>query len=60
MNLNEYMKEKKLRDEDVATQVGVTREHLNKLKNGKSAPSLLVALKIREISGGVVEVEGWV
>ena len=42
--------------EEFASSVGITRQYLNKILRGKSAPTLPVAARLAEICGFKIEI----
>ena len=53
--IHEYRKELKLQQSDLAEMVGVRRETIGKLENGKYNPSLKLAMDIAKVFGKSVE-----
>lgn len=53
--IHEYRKEMKLQQSDLAEMVGVRRETIGKLENGKYNPSLKLAMDIAKVFGKSVE-----
>ncbi|MCI2105492.1 MAG: helix-turn-helix transcriptional regulator [Intestinimonas sp.] len=45
-NIRELRREKKYRQEDLATALGVTRQTINAIENDKYDPTLLLAFKL--------------
>lgn len=43
--------------EEFAERVGITRQYLNKILRGKSAPTLPVAARLAEICGSRLEIK---
>jgi len=54
-NIRELRKEKKYRQEDLATALGVTRQTINAIENDKYDPTLLLAFKLANILGTTVD-----
>ncbi len=54
MTLDGSIKSEKLRDQDVADAIGVSRSFVTNLRSGKRKPSITVAAKIESWSKGVV------
>ena len=48
-NIKELRKESGLRQEDMAKALGVTRQTINAIENGKYSPSLELAFAISEL-----------
>ncbi len=53
--MHEFRKEKKLSQAELADLVGVRRETIGKLENGKYNPSLKLAMDIANVFGTTVE-----
>ena len=53
--IHEYRKEMKLQQSDLAEMVGVRRETIGKLENGKYNPSLKLAWDIAHVFGKPIE-----
>lgn len=53
--IHEFRKEKNLQQSELAEMVGVRRETIGKLENGKYNPSLKLAMDIAKIFGKSVE-----
>lgn len=53
--IHEYRKEKGLQQSDLAELVGVRRETISGLENGKHNPSLKLAMDIARVLGRTVE-----
>lgn len=53
--IHEFRKEKGLQQADLADMVGVRRETIGKLENGKYNPSLKLAMDIANVLGRTVE-----
>lgn len=53
--MNEFRKQMNLQQSELAEMVGVRRETIGKLENGKYNPSLKLALDIAHIFGKTVE-----
>ncbi len=53
--IHEFRKEKGLQQADLADLVGVRRETIGKLENGKYNPSLKLAMDIANVFGRTVE-----
>ncbi len=54
-SIRELRKEKKYRQEDLATLLGVTRQTINAIENDKYDPTLLLAFKLARILGTTVD-----
>lgn len=54
-NMCEFRKEMKLQQAELADMVGVRRETIGKLENGKYNPSLKLAMDIAKVFGKTVE-----
>ena len=50
-NIKELRKDKKLRQEDLAEELGVTRQTIIAIENNKYDPTLELAMKISEFFG---------
>ncbi|MNN11775.1 hypothetical protein D3C81_1247450 [compost metagenome] len=48
-NIKELRKEKKYRQEDLANELGVTRQTINAIENDKYDPTLQLAFKLASI-----------
>ena len=46
-------------DADIARILGITRSHVNAIRKGIRRPSYSLMLRIREWSGGAVDLESW-
>lgn len=55
MLLQEYMKDRKIKVGELAKALGVSQPYASRLKQGTRTPSLHLAAKIEEWSGGVVK-----
>lgn len=53
--MHEFRKELKLQQAELAEMVGVRRETIGKLENGKYNPSLKLAMDIAKVFGKTVE-----
>lgn len=53
--IHEYRREMKLQQSELAEMVGVRRETIGKLENGKYNPSLKLAMDIAKVFGKSVE-----
>ena len=53
--MHEFRKELNLQQSDLAEMVGVRRETIGKLENGKYNPSLKLAMDIAKVFGRTVE-----
>lgn len=53
--MHEFRKEKKISQAELADLVGVRRETIGKLENGKYNPSLKLAMDIAKVFGASVE-----
>ncbi|WEV60168.1 helix-turn-helix transcriptional regulator [Streptococcaceae bacterium ESL0729] len=54
-NLESLRKEKKVSQQDFAKYLGVTRQTISSLENGRYNPSILLAMKIARYFGKNVE-----
>ncbi len=54
MTLDGFIKAEKLRDQDVADAIGVSRSFVTNLRSGRRKPSITVAAKIETWTKGVV------
>lgn len=54
MKLHEYLKSHNITQVSLANRLGIAREYLNRLINGKSLPSTYLAKKIEKETGGKV------
>lgn len=54
-SIRELRKEKKYRQEDLATALRVTRQTINAIENDKYDPTLLLAFKLANILGTTVD-----
>jgi len=54
-SIRELRKEKGYRQEDLATELGVTRQTINAIENDKYDPTLLLAFKLANILGTTVD-----
>jgi transcriptional regulator with XRE-family HTH domain len=59
MHLREYMAEKGLKDDEVASAIGVERETVNRYRNGTLTPRLKMMQRISRWSNGRVPLESW-
>ena len=50
-NIKELRKNRKLRQEDLAEKIGVTRQTIIAIENNKNGPTLELAMKISEFFG---------
>lgn len=55
-NLKEYRAKYNMKQEDLAEKVGVRRETIGNLENGKYNPSLKLAMDIAKVFGVSVEI----
>lgn len=55
MELSEYMKAKGLRDKQAAHELAISRSFLSEIRQGKKQPTLDLAVRIEEWSGGEVK-----
>jgi hypothetical protein len=61
MKLIEYMRANALDDETMADRVGsITSHGIRKLKYGERKPSLAIAVRIEEVTGGAVTASEWI
>lgn len=51
MTLDEFMRDHKMTDQALAAQIGVSRPHLSRIRNGKRRPSIDVAAKLEAATG---------
>ena len=54
MTLSEYIKGSEGSQSDLARRIGVSRSYLSEIVSGAKTPSLAVAVKIEEETGGTV------
>lgn len=54
-SIRELRKEKGYRQEDLATELGVTRQTINAIENDKYDPTLLLAFKLANFLGTTVD-----
>lgn len=60
MKLIDYMRSENLDDAAMAARVGGITEHgIRKLKYGERGPSIEVAIRIGDVTGGVVGLSDW-
>lgn len=59
MKLKEWIKKNNVSIQHFAKKLGVTRQHVYHLINGKSAPSLKIAFLIQKETNGKVDVAQW-
>lgn len=57
MKLKEYLERKKLTERQLALSIGISQQHLNRLINRASNPSLPLAKKIQDVTKGKVTIE---
>ena len=57
MELREYLRYKKLTERQLASFIGISQQHLNRLINKVSNPSLILAKKIQDTTEGMVTIE---
>ena len=55
--LNDYLRGRKARD--LARAVGVSEAHMSRLRHGEQTPSLSLARRIKQATGGVVDYDAW-
>lgn len=55
---DKYIRERKLRNPEVAAEIGITEWHVSRLRNGQS-PSMPLAKAIKVWSAGAVPIESW-
>jgi transcriptional regulator with XRE-family HTH domain len=55
VDLETWMQNNKLVDQDVADKVGVTRPYVTRIRNGRVHPNLGVALAIWDMSDGEID-----
>lgn len=53
--IEEIRKEKGIRQEDFAKEMGVSRQTISSLENGRYNPSIMLAYKIAKYFGMVIE-----
>lgn len=58
MTLKEWLQKKGRKQTWMAEQIGVTETYVSLIANGRR-PSLSLALKIREVTGGAVDPGSW-
>lgn len=58
-NIHDLRKERKLQQADLAALVGVRRETIGNLENGRYNPSLKLAMDIAKVFGKTVEEVFW-
>lgn len=54
MKLRDYLHFNRIKKQDMASQVGVSREYFSNIVNEKNLPSVKLAQKIQEVTGGQV------
>ncbi len=54
-NLKKYRALLKLRQEDLAKEIGVSRQTINLIENGKTDPSLSLAFKLAKVFNCKIE-----
>ena len=54
MNLSSYLEQRALSDASFASEIGVSRSMVTKLRNGQAKPSAETALKIQSVTKGEV------
>jgi putative transcriptional regulator len=54
-NLEKFRKERGLKQEELAEVLGVTRQTIGSLENGKYNPSIILAYKIAKFFGKKIE-----
>jgi len=59
MRLNEYARINRLRQQDLADQLGVTQATVSRLMSNKIAPSLKMAQKVEILTSGQVRAQDW-
>ena len=60
MSLDQYLAEKGLTASELATLAGINAGYLSQLRKGAKLPSLEIAMKISEVTGGRVPVTHFV
>lgn len=58
--LKSYRTQKRLTQSELSKTLGVTQATISKLENGECEPSLELAFKIEELTGGEVQARSWV
>ena len=59
-NLSEYIASKGMTRSEFAKTVGISAPYLSEILSGAKRPSLNLAFRIEEITGGEVPASGWV
>ncbi len=57
MKLETYIQERRITHGDAARQMGISRQYLNEIVNGKRVPGRAVAFKVVKWSSGMVRLE---
>lgn len=57
--MTDWRKEKGLTQGDAADLIGVSQPMLSEYESGKKVPRTLLALKIQDVTGGLVRIETW-
>lgn len=60
MTLAEYLRSTKTRQEDFASEIGVTQATISRFVRGIATPSLELAAQIKTATKGAVTFEAWV
>ena len=58
--LGKYLKDQRLTQAEFALRIGVRQSSVSKMVSGDASPSLEVAIKIEDETGGEVGVREWV
>lgn len=58
--LRAYLTQKKIRQSALAEMLGVSNGYMSQIINGDKRPSLDLAVKIEDATGGIVTVRCWV
>ena len=59
MNLEKYLATNGIHQTDFADRIGVSSQYLSSLVNGKKTPNVVLALKIEDLTLGVVTCRSW-
>lgn len=54
MKLRDYLHFNRIKKQDMASQIGVSREYFSNIVNEKNIPSVKLAQKIQQVTGGQV------
>ena len=58
-NLSQFLKTKSIRQQEFADAISISRPYLSLLLSGQKRPSLDLALRIADATGGAVPVTSW-